>query len=101
MEKGRVAPPFLNSALDIEEWSASRSGGFTVGYTAPGTHGIVPRTGVDLVWKRRIICLCRESKPESLAVYPIACHHNVTWMATALLGNGPVNTSRLNTLTQQ
>jgi hypothetical protein len=26
-----IAPPFFNSALDVGEWSASRTGGFTPG----------------------------------------------------------------------
>jgi hypothetical protein len=29
MESGGIAPPFLNPALDGDEWSASRSGRFT------------------------------------------------------------------------
>jgi hypothetical protein len=75
MENGCVAQPLLNSALDRGEWSVPRSGCFTVGYTAPGTNGIGPRADLDVVWKRRITCPFRESKPYSLSVYPIACHY--------------------------
>jgi hypothetical protein len=33
-----MALPFLTSALDGGEWSASRPGGFTLGGRAPSTH---------------------------------------------------------------
>jgi hypothetical protein len=35
---GDTAPPFVTSALDIGEWSASRPGPFTFCAVAPGTH---------------------------------------------------------------
>jgi hypothetical protein len=42
---------FLTSALDGIEWSASRTGRFTPGERAPGTHWIGawvgPRAGLD------------------------------------------------------
>jgi hypothetical protein len=69
-----LAPPFLNSALDRVQWSASRSGRFIVGYIAPGTHVVCLTAGLDVVWKRKINCPYPESKPESLVVYPIAYH---------------------------
>jgi hypothetical protein len=39
-ESGGVAPPSLTSALDGDEWSASRPGCFTPWEAAPGTHWI-------------------------------------------------------------
>jgi hypothetical protein len=50
---GGIAPPFLTSALDGGEWSASRPGHFTAGETAPDTPliggWVGPRTGMDAV----------------------------------------------------
>jgi hypothetical protein len=37
-ESEDIAPPFLISALDGGEWSASRLGRLIAGETAPGTH---------------------------------------------------------------
>jgi hypothetical protein len=37
---GGIAPPFVTSALDAGEWSASRPGRFTPGEIALGTHWI-------------------------------------------------------------
>jgi hypothetical protein len=37
-ESGCLAPPFLASAVDGGEWSASRPSHFTPGKNAPGTH---------------------------------------------------------------
>jgi hypothetical protein len=58
---GGIAPPFLTSALDGGEWSASRPCRFT-----PGTHWIggwvSPRIGLDGE-EKRIIEHCRESNP--------------------------------------
>jgi hypothetical protein len=39
-ESGGIDPPFLATALDGGEWSASRPGHFTLGERAPGTHWI-------------------------------------------------------------
>jgi hypothetical protein len=65
MGSGGVAPPFLTSALDGGEWSASRPARFTPGERAPGTHWITdwvgPRAGLDTAKKREISCPCRES----------------------------------------
>jgi hypothetical protein len=59
MGSGGIAPPFLTSALDGWEWSASRTGRFTPGETASGTHWIEswvdPRAGLDAVEKRIIL----------------------------------------------
>jgi hypothetical protein len=70
---GGVAPPFLTSALDGSEWSASRPCRFTPGERAPGTHwigcwvGLSP--GLDAVEKRKILH-CGESNPGSPALSP-------------------------------
>jgi hypothetical protein len=52
-ESGGIASPFLTSALDGGEWSASSTGGFNNGERAPGTHWIGgwvgPRAGLDAV----------------------------------------------------
>jgi hypothetical protein len=57
---------FLTSTFG-EEWSASRSGRFTLGESAPGTHCIGgwvgPTAGLDTVEKRKISCPYRESDP--------------------------------------
>jgi hypothetical protein len=63
-DSGDIAPPFLTSALDGGEWSASFPGRFTPGETAPGTHwtggSVGPRTGLDAE-KRKISLPRRES----------------------------------------
>jgi hypothetical protein len=55
MGGGGTAPPFLTSALDGGEWSASCSRRFTSGEIPPGTHWIRgcvgPRAGLDAVEK--------------------------------------------------
>jgi hypothetical protein len=52
---------FLTSAVVRGEWSASRTGRFTPGERAPGTHWIggcvVPRAGLDNVKKRKFLTL--------------------------------------------
>jgi hypothetical protein len=71
MGNGGVTPPFSTSVLDGGEWSASRSGRFTFGERAPGTHRIGgcvnPIAGLDAVDKRKISCPCRESNQGSPA----------------------------------
>jgi hypothetical protein len=63
---GGIAPPFLTSALDGGEWSASRPGHFTPGEIATDTHWIGGwvdrRVGLDAVENRKILS-CRESDP--------------------------------------
>jgi hypothetical protein len=58
-ESGGIAPPFLSSALDKDELSASRSGCFTSMERAAGTYSIGgwvgPRAGLDSVEKRKIL----------------------------------------------
>jgi hypothetical protein len=55
---GSGAPPFLTSALDGREWSASRPSRFIPGDSAPGAHCIGgrvgPRAGPNTVEKRKI-----------------------------------------------
>jgi hypothetical protein len=62
---GGIAPTFLISELDEDEWSASRHGRFTHG--APGTHltegWVGSRTDVETVEIRKISYPCRESIP--------------------------------------
>jgi hypothetical protein len=64
---------FLTSALDGAEWSASRPGRFTLRELGPGTHWIGgwvgPRAGLDVVVKRKIPSLRRESKPRTPVLY--------------------------------
>jgi hypothetical protein len=55
---GGIAPPFLTSALDGCEWSASRTGRFIPREIAPGSQWIGgwvgPRAGLDRIEKRKI-----------------------------------------------
>jgi hypothetical protein len=72
---GGILPPFLTSALDGDEWSASRPGRFTLGERAPGTSWtggwVSLRAGPDLVEKRKMLTLPGiEPRPPSL--YPVA-----------------------------
>jgi hypothetical protein len=57
MGSGCIAQPFLTSALDEGEWSASRPGRFTPRESAPCTHWIEgwvgPRVGLDAMEKRK------------------------------------------------
>jgi hypothetical protein len=67
---GGIAPPFLTSALDGGEWSASRPCCFIPGERAPSTHSIGgwvgPRVGLHTVEKRNILH-CQESNLGHLA----------------------------------
>jgi hypothetical protein len=62
---------FLTSALAGGEWSASRSGRFTPGETAPGTHRIggwvEPRVVLDDVEKRKCLTL------QGFELRPLGC----------------------------
>jgi hypothetical protein len=59
---GGIAPPFLTSALDGGDWSASRPGRFT-----PGTQCLWgclgPTSGLETLEKRNISCPCLELNP--------------------------------------
>jgi hypothetical protein len=67
---GSITPPFLKSALDGSEWSASRHGRFTPGERFPGTHWIAGwvglRTALDAVEKMQTFCPCVDSNPGRL-----------------------------------
>jgi hypothetical protein len=62
-----LASSFLISALDGDEWLASRAGRFAPGELAPCTHWIGgwtgPRDGLDTMKKRKIL-RCWESNPD-------------------------------------
>jgi hypothetical protein len=77
----------LTSALDGGEWSASRSGRFTLRERAPGTHWIGgwvgPRAVLDAVVKRKIPSPRRESNPRTPIVQPVAQRYT-DWAITAL-----------------
>jgi hypothetical protein len=69
-------PPFLTSALDGGQWSASCPGLITRRQIGPGTHRkgdwAGPRTGLDVVEKRKILsCLeLNQGRPaRSLSLY--------------------------------
>jgi hypothetical protein len=68
----------LTSALDGDEWSASRLGRFTPRERAPGTHWIGgwvdPRAGLDAVVKRNVPSFCRDSNPRSSSPSPAQYH---------------------------
>jgi hypothetical protein len=63
------ALPFLTSALDEGEWSASRPGRFTTGEIAPGTHWIEgwvsPRAALEAVENRMLPLPGFEPRPSS------------------------------------
>jgi hypothetical protein len=65
MGNGGIVPPFLTSALDEGEWSASRPYRFTSGETAPSTHYIGSLVGLGaglhVMEKREISFPYRES----------------------------------------
>jgi hypothetical protein len=65
----------LTSALDGDEWSASRPGRFIARESAPGTHWIGgwvgPRAVLEAVVKRKIPSPRRESNPRTPIVQPV------------------------------
>jgi hypothetical protein len=77
----------LTSALDGDEWSASRPGRFTPTERATGTHWmggwVGPRALLNAVVKRKVPSPHGESNPRTPIVQPIAyslyrCKHSVT-----------------------
>jgi hypothetical protein len=60
-----IAPQFIVSVLDGDEWSDSRSGRFTPGERSSSTHCIGNLVGLrarlKAVTEREIFCSCRES----------------------------------------
>jgi hypothetical protein len=77
---GGITLPFLTSALDDGEWSASRLGHFTPRERAPSTDWIggwvSPREGLDALEKRKI-----EPGPSSLSLYRL--RYPDSWYGTA------------------
>jgi hypothetical protein len=61
MGSGGIVPPFLTSAPDESEWSASRPDCLTTGKIVPRTHSIGrwvgPRAGLNTVAKIKILLL--------------------------------------------
>jgi hypothetical protein len=57
-ESGAIVPPFLTSALDASDWSASRPFCFNPGKTARGIHCIEGwvdlRSGLNAMEKRKV-----------------------------------------------
>jgi hypothetical protein len=81
----------LTSALDGDEWSASRPYRFTPRERAPGTHYIAwvgPRAGLDAVVKRKISSPRRESNPRTPIAQPVA--QSYSECATAALASRKV-----------
>jgi hypothetical protein len=76
----------LTSALDGDEWSASRPGCFTPRERAPGTHWIGgwvdPRAFLNAVVKRKIPSPRREANPRTPIVQPVAQRYT-DWAITA------------------
>jgi hypothetical protein len=66
----------LTSALEGDEWSASRTGRFTLMERIPGTHWVGGWVGpiavLDAVVKRKIPSPRRESNPRTTIVQPVA-----------------------------
>jgi hypothetical protein len=64
-----MAPPFLTSALDGGEWSASSPGRLTPGETAPRTHciggWIEPRADLGTVEKNLLLLTGIETRQSS------------------------------------
>jgi hypothetical protein len=80
-ESGGIAPRIHYFGTRRGEWSASRTGRFTPGERAPGTHWI--GAILDAVVKRKIPSPRRESKPRTLIVQPISQRYT-DWAITAL-----------------
>jgi hypothetical protein len=75
-EKRYSSTHSLTSALDVGEWSASRSGRFTPRERAPGIHWIGgwvgPRAVLNVVVKIKIPSPRRESNSRTPIVQPVA-----------------------------
>jgi hypothetical protein len=75
-DSGGIAPPFLTSALDGGEWSASHPCYFTARETAHGTHctggRVGHRDGLDVMEKRKISCPYRETNLDPSVAQPVA-----------------------------
>jgi hypothetical protein len=77
MGSGGTSPPFLTSALDGREWSASRAGRFYPRQIALGTHWIGGWVGMkpslDAIEKTKKSVSCWESNPGRPAGSPSLC----------------------------
>jgi hypothetical protein len=75
MGSGGIVPPFLTSALDGGEWSASPPSRFTPGQRAPGTHWmggwVGHRTDLESVEKRKVMPL-PGIEPQPPRLQPVA-----------------------------
>jgi hypothetical protein len=78
-EQRYVSTHSLTSALDWGEWSASRTGRFTLRKRAPGAHWIGDWVGsravLDAVVKRKIPSPRKESNPRTPIVQHVAQHY--------------------------
>jgi hypothetical protein len=76
MGKWRIAPPFLNSAPDRGEWSASRLYRFTPKEIIPGIHckegWASPRAGPDVMDEKKYLAPYCESNPDSSVIQFVA-----------------------------
>jgi hypothetical protein len=63
-----MAPQFLTSSLDRDEWPASRPGRFTHWVKAPGTHCI----GVWVLRRRKYVLPLPGIEPRPFSLKPIA-----------------------------
>jgi hypothetical protein len=73
---GGIAPPFLTSALDGVEWSASNNGRFTWWERGSGSHWIWAGWAPEPVWT---VCSTENSlasaRNRTPVVHPIAHHY--------------------------
>jgi hypothetical protein len=85
---GGTAPPFLTSALDAGEWSASRSCCFIPGERVLGAQKkggwVGPRVGKSAV-EKRIIFQCRESSPGPPVRSLFAIPTEISWLKLLVL----------------
>jgi hypothetical protein len=97
MGGGGIAPPFLTSALDGDEWSASHNGSLTPRETVPSAQWIGswvdPKAGLGTVEKEKSLATAEDRIP---AVQPEACHYTdwaiLTHTVTVVLCINELNT---------
>jgi hypothetical protein len=76
---------FLTSALDGDEWSASRLSRFTSRERAPSTHctggWVGPRVVLDAVVERELLLLpATEPRPSSSLLYRLSSHESSAYL---------------------
>jgi hypothetical protein len=81
---GGIAPQFMTSALDGEEWWASRLGRFTPRGKDPGTHWIgcyvVPRAGLDYLDEKNLLPLSGiERRSSGQSLYRLSSPNSLTY----------------------